>query len=94
MAIITKGDKGSVIKTKDKRIEILIVKPNPLVDPTGAGDAYRVGIIKGLLYDWSLKDMGNVATNATSPTMIERAVQLISSPTAIAKKTCACTTIA
>lgn len=47
--IITKGDQGSEIITKDKRFFIPPVKTKKPVDPTGAGDAYRAGLIKGIL---------------------------------------------
>jgi adenosine kinase len=53
MLIVTKGEEGSEIVTqKDKtvgRIEIPSAKADPVNDPTGAGDAYRAGLIKGLL---------------------------------------------
>jgi adenosine kinase len=32
-----------------KRSEIAAVKPEKVADPTGAGDAYRAGLIKGLM---------------------------------------------
>ncbi len=43
--IITRGAKGSQIFTNDEEgmIEVHAVKPRQIVDPTGAGDAYRAG---------------------------------------------------
>ncbi len=53
MVITTKGEYGSTVMFKEnggiKTIEIPAVKPRELNDPTGAGDAYRGGLIKGLL---------------------------------------------
>jgi adenosine kinase len=53
MLIVTKGEEGSEIVThKDGivgRIEIPSAKAETVKDPTGAGDAYRAGLIKGLL---------------------------------------------
>jgi adenosine kinase len=49
--IITKGDKGSVIYDSNKVYKIKAVKAKKLVDPTGAGDAYRAGLIKAISLD-------------------------------------------
>jgi len=46
--IVTRGGEGSTIWTDGKRIDIPTVKPLRLADPTGVGDAYRAGIIKGM----------------------------------------------
>jgi adenosine kinase len=46
--IITRGGEGSTIWTDGKRIDIPTVKPLREADPTGVGDAYRAGIIKGM----------------------------------------------
>lgn len=52
--IITLGGEGSHIYAQGKRIEIPSTKPTGITDPTGCGDAYRAGLIHGLLngYDW------------------------------------------
>jgi len=47
--ITTLGEKGSVLMTRDRKVEIAPVKPSGVADPTGAGDAYRAGMIKGLV---------------------------------------------
>lgn len=59
---VTKGDQGSVIYTRGERHLIPPAKARQLVDPTGAGDAYRAGIIKGLLLGMSVPDMGRLAS--------------------------------
>lgn len=56
--VTTKGEKGSQIKTKKETIQVPIVKPKEVLDPTGAGDAYRAGFIYGLLYNKSLEICG------------------------------------
>ena len=52
--IVTRGGKGSTIHTGGERIEIPAVKPRSITDPTGCGDAYRAGLLFGLLRgcDW------------------------------------------
>jgi adenosine kinase len=46
--IITKGEEGSEVLTSQGREAIPSAKPRLVQDPTGAGDAYRAGLIKGL----------------------------------------------
>ncbi len=48
--ITTLGEKGSCICTQDYEIDVPAIKPRRVVDPTGAGDAYRAGLIKGLVH--------------------------------------------
>lgn len=47
--ITTLGEGGSCICTLDGDIKVPAVRPDKVVDPTGAGDAYRGGLIKGLI---------------------------------------------
>ena len=46
--ITTLGEKGSVVSTRDEEISIGVCPAEAVVDPTGAGDAYRSGLLKGL----------------------------------------------
>jgi adenosine kinase len=52
--IITRGAEGSVIHTREGNLTIPCVKSATVVDPTGCGDAYRAGLIHGLMrgLDW------------------------------------------
>jgi adenosine kinase len=52
--ILTRGALGSEIHTKSRTYAIPCVTPGQIVDPTGCGDAYRAGLIHGLLrgLDW------------------------------------------
>jgi len=59
--VVTKGAKGSAIYHKNKKIKIPVAKPKNTSDPTGAGDAYRAGLIKGLINDWPLPKTGRLA---------------------------------
>ncbi len=47
--VSTLGEMGSRVLTPDAAIAIPAAKPRVVVDPTGAGDAYRAGLIKGLV---------------------------------------------
>ncbi len=59
--IITRGGEGSHIYTHDKRIEIPPAKAEHLVDPTGCGDAYRGGLLYGLMNDMDWEVSGRIA---------------------------------
>lgn len=59
--IITLGGKGSRIYTRDKEIEIPAATPQMLNDPTGCGDAYRAGLLYGLMQDMDWETTGRIA---------------------------------
>jgi len=46
--IVTRGEHGSSVLTRAGRIDVPAVAPHRIVDPTGVGDAYRGGLMKGL----------------------------------------------
>ncbi len=48
--IITRGEHGSIIRRRDGVHVVPAVKPVVDADPTGVGDAYRAGVIFGLLH--------------------------------------------
>ena len=54
--IITLGGQGSKIYTHGQCIEIPVAPVSQLADPTGCGDAYRAGLLYGLIneYDWDV----------------------------------------
>jgi adenosine kinase len=54
--IVTRGESGSIIITQDSEVEIPVVKANRVLDPTGAGDAYRGGLISGLTRGMDIKE--------------------------------------
>jgi len=46
--IVTRGEGGSSVMTSEGRIDVGAVTPHRIVDPTGVGDAFRGGLMKGL----------------------------------------------
>ncbi len=46
--IITRGELGSTVVTPDSWTDVPAVTPHRIVDPTGVGDAYRGGLMKGI----------------------------------------------
>jgi adenosine kinase len=60
--IITLGGSGSKIYTKGQCITIPAAKPQQLLDPTGCGDAYRAGLLYGLMNDFDWETTGRIAS--------------------------------
>jgi adenosine kinase len=60
--IITRGAKGSHIYTKEHRLEIPAAQVREINDPTGCGDAYRAGLLYGLMNDLDWQTTGRIAS--------------------------------
>lgn len=60
--IITRGAQGSHIYTDNKRIDIPCAKAAKVADPTGCGDAYRAGLLHGILHGKSWEITGRIAS--------------------------------
>jgi adenosine kinase len=60
--VVTRGAEGSVIYTGGKTLTVPCAKPRAVVDPTGCGDAYRAGLIHGLLHGLDWEATGRVAS--------------------------------
>jgi len=64
--IVTLGEMGSRISTPNEEINIPVVKPKKVEDPTGAGDSYRGGLISGLVRGMGIEQcarMGSVCAS-------------------------------
>jgi adenosine kinase len=59
--IVTRGGEGSRIYTREKLYEIPAAKTATLKDPTGCGDAYRSGLLYGLMHDMDWEITGRIA---------------------------------
>ena len=62
--VITRGERGCTVASHGTRIDVPAVPPLRLVDPTGVGDAFRGGFMKGLAIGASYETcarMGSVA---------------------------------
>jgi len=60
--ITTLGEKGSLLCLKDGETRIPAVGVEKVLDPTGAGDAYRAGLLKGLALGKSLPVSAKMGT--------------------------------
>jgi len=75
VVIVTKGEHGSTIHVDGGALEVPAVKPRRLADPTGVGDAYRAGIITGLLHGLSWPTTGRIASLAATYSLEEYGTQ-------------------
>ena len=60
--IITLGGQGSQIYSHGECITIPAAKPKAILDPTGCGDAYRAGLLYGLMNELGWEVTGRVAS--------------------------------
>jgi adenosine kinase len=60
--IVTRGGEGSTIYTGGGAVHIPTVPARSVVDPTGCGDAYRAGLIHGLLHGYDWETTGRIAS--------------------------------
>jgi adenosine kinase len=60
--IITRGAEGSTVYTKGQTWTIPCARPKAVIDPTGCGDAYRAGLIHGLLRGLDWQTTGQIAS--------------------------------
>ncbi len=62
--VVTNGSEGCDLITASGTVQVPVVPADDAVDPTGAGDAFRGGLIKGIVEGKSMErvvQMGNVA---------------------------------
>ena len=64
--VVTRGEHGSIIRSGGHVHLVPAVRPTTLVDPTGVGDAYRSGIVYGLLADLPWPVAGRVGSLAAT----------------------------
>ena len=60
--IVTRGAEGSSIYTRGEELTIPTAKVSAVVDPTGCGDAYRAGLLHGLLRGLDWRETGHIAS--------------------------------
>lgn len=58
--VVTRGEAGSSIYHNGQRIDVSPFPTDTIHDPTGVGDAYRAGLIYGLVHNWPLELAGQM----------------------------------
>jgi adenosine kinase len=64
--IVTRGEEGCSIYEGAERIDVPAVPPTRIVDPTGVGDAFRGGVMKGMASGASYKVSGQLGSVAAT----------------------------
>lgn len=59
--IVTCGAEGSYVQTAEKRIDIPAAQAQEIIDPTGCGDAYRGGLLYGMMRGMDWETTGRIA---------------------------------
>jgi adenosine kinase len=75
VTIVTRGEQGSTIYAEGEVLHIPVVPPQPLVEPTGVGDAYRAGVIKGILRNIPWRTTGRIAALAATYVLEQHGTQ-------------------
>ncbi len=73
--VVTEGEHGSSIYTLERKYKIPPAPPKRIGDPTGVGDAYRAGLIVGLLSGFSWDVAGRLGSLAATYVLEHRGPQ-------------------
>ncbi len=60
VVVVTRGEDGTHIFTEGRRIDVPIFPVEAIKDPTGVGDAFRAGLLRGMSAGWSWELAGKV----------------------------------
>ncbi len=63
--LVTLGEKGAMI-WENERLTVPAVPPQQILDPTGVGDAFRAGLLKGLALGLPLEICGRIGSLAAT----------------------------
>ena len=75
VVVVTRGERGSTIRTAEGTWEIPSVPPRRLADPTGVGDAYRAGFITGMCRNLPWDVVGRLGSLAATYALEEHGTQ-------------------
>jgi len=73
--IVTLGEKGSHIRAEGQSFSVPSVPARRQADPTGVGDAYRAGVIKGYLKKLAWETIGRLGSLAATYALEEYGTQ-------------------
>ena len=73
--IVTMGGAGARIQTDGAVLEIPAVPAASVVDPTGCGDAFRAGLLYGIVQGWDWERTGRLASTLGSLKIASRGGQ-------------------
>lgn len=64
--VVTCGRHGSKVYAREREYRIPVVEPEPCVEPTGVGDAYRGGFLAGYSHNLELETCAQMGTLAAT----------------------------
>ena len=64
--VTTLGEKGSIVCTREGETQVPVARAAGVLDPTGAGDAFRAGLIKGLLMGKNIVEAARMGAVSSS----------------------------
>jgi adenosine kinase len=73
--VVTRGKDGATVHTAGGAFQISTVPPTKIEDPTGVGDAFRGGFLKGLAFDLDWQICGQMGTLAATYCLEQRGTQ-------------------
>jgi adenosine kinase len=73
--VCTQGAQGSYILAGGQRHDIPCVAADAVVDPTGCGDAYRAGLLYGIVHGWDWTRTGRLAAVMGAIKIAQRGAQ-------------------
>ena len=66
IVVVTLGDQGAEIRLPQRTVTIPVVPTQRILDPTGVGDAFRAGLMKGMAHGLSWETAGRMGSLAAA----------------------------
>ncbi len=73
--VVTRGEKGASIYAEGQEYHIPVVKPERILDPTGVGDAFRAGFVRGVRLGLDWQTCGQVGALAATYVLEQKGTQ-------------------
>ena len=73
--VVTRGDKGTSIYSEGKELNLPVVPPTKIIDPTGVGDAFRGGFLAGYSKGWNWDVCGKMGALAATYCLEKKGTQ-------------------
>jgi adenosine kinase len=75
LLVVTYGEKGAIVKYEGKQYNIPVVPPDFIADPTGVGDAFRGGFLRGYRLGLDLQTCGQMGALAATYVLEQKGTQ-------------------
>ncbi len=73
--VVTRGENGASVYTDSKEYTIPVVKPERTLDPTGVGDAFRAGFVRGVCLGLEWQTCGQIGALAATYVLEQKGTQ-------------------